>query len=82
MVQILQSPLLVRQCSDSSNDISSLSQPKSWKDLITDEPFTRKDIIHLQDPLNLQVKLRGSAAMIWLSLQFGCANPGQGNRAI
>lgn len=27
---------------------------KNWKDLLTDEPFTRKDIIHLQDPLNLQ----------------------------
>ncbi|KAG1665158.1 hypothetical protein FOA52_005539 [Chlamydomonas sp. UWO 241] len=26
---------------------------KNWKDLLTDEPFTRKDIIHLQDPLNL-----------------------------
>jgi hypothetical protein len=30
-------------------------KPKSWKDLLTDEPFTRKDIIHIQDPLNLQV---------------------------
>lgn len=30
-------------------------KPKNWKDLLTDEPFTRKDIIHLQDPLNLQV---------------------------
>mmetsp|Transcript_5593 Transcript_5593/g.12389 ORF Transcript_5593/g.12389 Transcript_5593/m.12389 type:complete len:652 (+) Transcript_5593:259-2214(+) len=27
---------------------------KNWKDLLTDEPFTRKDIIHIQDPLNLQ----------------------------
>jgi hypothetical protein len=26
---------------------------KNWKDLLTEEPFTRKDIIHLQDPLNL-----------------------------
>ena len=31
-------------------------KPKFWKDLLTDEPFTRKDIIHLQDPLNLQVR--------------------------
>jgi peptidyl-prolyl cis-trans isomerase-like protein 2 len=23
-------------------------KPKNWKDLLTDEPFTRKDIIHLQ----------------------------------
>lgn len=30
---------------------------KYWKDLLTDEPFSRKDIIHLQDPLNLAVSL-------------------------
>lgn len=30
-------------------------KPKYWKDLLDDTPFTRKDIIHLQDPLNLQV---------------------------
>jgi hypothetical protein len=23
-------------------------KPRFWKDLLTDEPFTRKDIIHLQ----------------------------------
>ncbi|KAG2449452.1 hypothetical protein HYH02_005599 [Chlamydomonas schloesseri] len=28
-------------------------KPKNWKDLLTDEPFSRKDIIHIQDPLNL-----------------------------
>ena len=28
-------------------------KPKFWKDLLTDEPFSRKDIIHLQDPMNL-----------------------------
>ncbi|KAF9170110.1 Peptidyl-prolyl cis-trans isomerase cyp8 [Mortierella sp. AD010] len=27
---------------------------KFWKDLMTDEPFTRKDIITIQDPHNLQ----------------------------
>lgn len=27
-------------------------QAKHWKDLLTDEPFTRKDIITLQDPSN------------------------------
>ncbi|XP_038059065.1 RING-type E3 ubiquitin-protein ligase PPIL2-like isoform X1 [Patiria miniata] len=26
---------------------------KNWKDLLTDEPFTRKDLITLQDPSNL-----------------------------
>ena len=30
-------------------------KPKNWKDLLDDTPFTRRDIIHLQDPLNLQV---------------------------
>lgn len=28
-------------------------KPNHWKDLLTDEPFTRKDIITLQDPSNL-----------------------------
>ncbi|GLC33403.1 hypothetical protein PLESTB_000071800 [Pleodorina starrii] len=28
-------------------------KPKNWKDLLTDEPFSRKDIIHIQDPLHL-----------------------------
>lgn len=28
-------------------------KPNFWKDLITDEPFTRKDIITIQDPTNL-----------------------------
>ncbi|BDA49532.1 Peptidyl-prolyl cis-trans isomerase-like 2 [Coccomyxa sp. Obi] len=31
-------------------------KPKYWKDLLDDTPFVRKDIIHLQDPLNLQAK--------------------------
>lgn len=30
-------------------------KPKNWKDLLTDEPFTRKDVIVIQDPLNLSV---------------------------
>lgn len=29
-------------------------KPKMWKDLVSDEEFTKKDIIVLQDPLNLQ----------------------------
>ena len=32
-------------------------KPKYWKDLLTDESFTRKDIIHIQDPQNLQARL-------------------------
>jgi hypothetical protein len=30
---------------------------KNWRDLVTEEPFTRKDILHLQDPLNLSGRL-------------------------
>jgi peptidyl-prolyl cis-trans isomerase-like protein 2 len=26
---------------------------KNWKDLLTDEPFLRKDMITIQDPTNL-----------------------------
>lgn len=38
--------------------ISELNvKPKFWRDLLTDKPFTRKDIIHLQDPLNFQNKV-------------------------
>jgi peptidyl-prolyl cis-trans isomerase-like protein 2 len=29
---------------------------KNWKDLVTDEPFTRGDLITIQDPLNLGCK--------------------------
>ncbi|GAA5991894.1 hypothetical protein JCM5350_001966 [Sporobolomyces pararoseus] len=31
-------------------------KPGNWNDLMTDEPFVRKDIITLQDPLNVQAK--------------------------
>jgi peptidyl-prolyl cis-trans isomerase-like protein 2 len=27
---------------------------KTWRDLVTDEPFERKDIITIQDPENLR----------------------------
>ena len=29
-------------------------KPQNWKELVTDEPFARKDIITIQDPKNLQ----------------------------
>lgn len=32
-------------------------KPKLMKDLLTDQPFTRKDIIHIQDPLNLEASM-------------------------
>ena len=32
-------------------------KPKNWKDLITDEKFTRKDLITIQDPLNLEGRM-------------------------
>mmetsp|Transcript_36818 Transcript_36818/g.87472 ORF Transcript_36818/g.87472 Transcript_36818/m.87472 type:complete len:600 (+) Transcript_36818:125-1924(+) len=31
-------------------------KPKNWKDLLTDEKFTRKDIITIQDPLNIAAR--------------------------
>ncbi|KAJ3126907.1 Peptidyl-prolyl cis-trans isomerase cyp8 [Physocladia obscura] len=31
-------------------------KPKSWRDLMTDEPFKRKDIITLQDPHNVSMQ--------------------------
>lgn len=31
-------------------------KPKSWRDLLTDEKFSRKDLIVIQDPLNLSGK--------------------------
>ncbi|GAA6058986.1 hypothetical protein JCM10212_001696 [Sporobolomyces blumeae] len=31
-------------------------KPSNWNDLMTDEPFQRKDIIMLQDPLNIEGK--------------------------
>ena len=32
-------------------------KPKFMKDLMTDQPFTRKDIIHIQDPMNLEASM-------------------------
>lgn len=32
-------------------------KPKNWKELLTDEPFTRDDIITIQDPNNLDAKV-------------------------
>ncbi|KAK1921557.1 peptidyl-prolyl cis-trans isomerase-like 2 [Papiliotrema laurentii] len=38
-------------------DMASLQllaiKPKSWRDLVSDEPFTREDIVTIQDPTNL-----------------------------
>jgi peptidyl-prolyl cis-trans isomerase-like protein 2 len=38
-------------------DMNSLQllaiKPKTWRDLVSDEPFERKDIITIQDPKNL-----------------------------
>lgn len=33
---------------------ATISQVKNWKDLLSDTPFTRKDIIQLQDPTDLE----------------------------
>lgn len=32
-------------------------KPKFMKDLLTDQPFIRKDIIHIQDPMNLEASM-------------------------
>ncbi|KAI9819374.1 MAG: Peptidyl-prolyl cis-trans isomerase cyp8 [Phylliscum demangeonii] len=31
-------------------------RPKMWRDLLTDEPFVRADLVTLQDPLNVQAR--------------------------
>lgn len=31
-------------------------KPKTWRDLVTDEEFTRDDIITIQDPANLKAR--------------------------
>jgi len=31
-------------------------KPKNWKDLLTDEKFTRKDLVTIQDPMNLNAR--------------------------
>ena len=30
-------------------------KPKNWRDLLTDEKFTRKDLVTIQDPMNLSL---------------------------
>ncbi len=34
-------------------------KPRFLKDLLTDQSFTRKDIIHIQDPMNLEASVIG-----------------------
>jgi peptidyl-prolyl cis-trans isomerase-like protein 2 len=31
-------------------------KPKNWRDLLTDEKFTRKDLVTIQDPMNLDAR--------------------------
>lgn len=42
-------------------DMASLQllaiKSKSWRDLMTDEPFTRADIITIQNPKNLKARM-------------------------
>lgn len=35
-------------------------KPRFMKDLLTDQSFTRKDIIHIQDPMNLEASVTNS----------------------
>ncbi|GMK57825.1 hypothetical protein CspeluHIS016_0406590 [Cutaneotrichosporon spelunceum] len=41
-------------------DMASLQllaiKPKTWRDLVSDEPFTREDIITIQDPANVKAR--------------------------
>ena len=39
-------------------------KPRFMKDLLTDQSFTRKDIIHIQDPMNLEASLTGSLSCL------------------
>ena len=43
----------------------------SLQDLLTDEKFTRKDIIHIQDPMNLQVCIFTCFPLIFESAGHG-----------
>ena len=45
--------------------------PKHWKDLITDEPFTRSDIIHIQDPTNLDKRNIADYFYVKMGLSVG-----------
>lgn len=31
-------------------------KPKTWRDLVSDEPFTREDIITIQNPANVTAR--------------------------
>jgi peptidyl-prolyl cis-trans isomerase-like protein 2 len=56
-------------------------KPKTWRDLVSDEPFTREDIITIQDPANVkardardfdyvknQKKVSRELATVWIKL--------------
>lgn len=46
--------IIVVKLSDVVQAVDQLNiKPNFWKDLVTDEPFTRKDIITIQDPTHL-----------------------------
>ncbi|ORY78083.1 cyclophilin-like domain-containing protein [Leucosporidium creatinivorum] len=45
-------------------------KPSHWFDLVTDEPFTRKDIITLQDPLNVEGRDLNKADYVKRSLKI------------
>lgn len=47
-------------------------KPKSLRDLLTDEPFTRKDIIHIQ--VGQSPALSASVRRPWAPLSFGTLN--------
>nr|CAB3496765.1 unnamed protein product [Digitaria exilis] len=52
--------LIVHFWQESSNAVQELNiKPKNWKELLTDEPFTRNDLITIQNPNVLDSKVLG-----------------------
>ncbi|SCV70221.1 BQ2448_1615 [Microbotryum intermedium] len=46
-------------------------KPGAWRDLLTDQPFTKKDVITLQDPLNIEGKDLSRFDYVKRDLKFG-----------
>ncbi len=44
-------------------------KPRFMKDLLTDQSFTRKDIIHIQDPMNLEASVISNLPILLSPLQ-------------
>ncbi|GMH41521.1 hypothetical protein BSKO_09431 [Bryopsis sp. KO-2023] len=58
-------------CYEAVNELNV--KARNWKDLLSDEVFTRKDIIHIQDPLNFQNKIVNEFEHVKKQLSVGDA---------